>query len=156
MAKDNRIKFSSTLYKLTSKFRIILEKTISRKLYLAIFTFHLFILGIVFLVIHNIDSFLNYNLTGGVVGFTYIWTIRPIVLLFNWLVSKINILDFDYIGFSFLHLIIPPYFLIGSVWLQFRKKELTVRYLIVSILITWIILMILSLLLFPHQYVEGY
>lgn len=159
MVKDKKMMFSSKFFKFKSQLKRAFKKTISRRVYLIIFSFHLLVIGLILIAISEIDYYIfNYNLTGGIVGLSYVILVRTVLLFFNYLLG--SIIDFPKISILndediFLPLSALIYFFVGLLWLQYKKnKEITSGFLILSILITWIILIAISLLIFPTQWAE--
>ena len=131
----------------------IFEKTLSKKAYLLMISFHL---PIIFFII-----FLSGYLSKGLFLILFFSLLRPVLLLFNNALGGIfNLPDFWIFQSKELYTHFVPwtpiiYFLIGLAWLQFRKKkEVTIKYLLTSMLFTWLILLALSFIFLRGQWGE--
>ena len=133
----------------------ILDKKISKFLYIIIFTFHIpFILFLIY-IFELIDPFVEYIFSFFSV-ILYIGVILPIVILFDNTINtfyhlpEISILNIE--NRYSLPWVVLFYFITALIITYFRKnKKISILYTILSIFLMWFILFILSVIFFHSQ-----
>ena len=136
-----------------SRLNLFLNQTISNKWYILIFSTHLTILSLILLMLNSIDYRFGYELVGGFFGFADFFMVRPIIVLIMNVFPKFPVFPFTKdVEFNFITWLVPLYLAIGFVWIFFRSgSKITKRYLFISSLISWIVLILLAIVFFHSQ-----
>ncbi len=134
---------------------IFLNKEISKLMFYAFFSLQLIIFSLFLYTFNSIDYLIKYDLFGGYFGLAYYFLILPILILFMKIIevfTGIALYSSGNEGVKFIIWTIPFYLLICLLWVFCRRKRpLTVKYLLQSISITWLLLFTTGIVFFHSE-----